>query len=127
MEEVFGMVNKDKYIVERLGHCWHEFGVSWEYMPTLVVKKCKKCCILFNDNYDNPNFATPNGFFLLWDKIMEDDDLWCELHTHLWYNDLGIHGDYLTYVHYEIINPIRFRDAVYDFFLGQDDERNSPS
>ena len=55
------------FLAKWTGECWHEFdddaGVYWR------CKKCRKQMSMCHTN--NPNYFTPEGFFLLWNKAKE--------------------------------------------------------
>ena len=116
------MVNKDKYIVERLGHCWHTYNpLEFDY-----PFHCSGCHVpLAKPPNENIDLTTWEGFGWLWEEIERRDD-WEEFKgwlSHGYTIKVGVGWIFDEY----FINPTRFRDAVYDFLKGQGDEHNNPS
>lgn len=55
-----------KYLTEKMGLCWHEWE---EFFPSFV---CSKCGFDYDD-FDDNGFFSPDGFFILWNWIIEQD------------------------------------------------------
>jgi hypothetical protein len=103
------MNERDKFLTEYLGECWHEI-----YRPLDLSKPlCKKCGTqLYLDLRDNNNFSTWEGFGKLWE--------WCQKQE--WWIPRDIWAGYTAYKdhgRYKIgdafIHPDRFADVIYRF------------
>lgn len=66
---------RDKFLTEMMGECWHEFDENLKYNG--VIWPCKNCGdeYLTNEKYNaNENdFSTPDGFFKLWNWSQKQD------------------------------------------------------
>ena len=118
-------MDKDKFIVEALGHCWHEWVENKGHQSCNEPIMCDKCWNYPGEGPPNPDLTTWEGFGWLWDEMVKRED-WDKFKEstvaegYSGYDNCGLLRE--TY-----INPTRFRDAVYDFLQEQGDERNSPS
>lgn len=104
---------KDKFIVEWFGECWHEGAY-----------KCRKCG--WDNGFEsvmryNHNLTTPEGFFWLWGK-MRRHPIWSEFAYRIavkmgYAESWDIHRDiYFGWIPSELIdNRTAFRDTVCEF------------
>jgi hypothetical protein len=115
--------DKDRYIVEWFGECWHEM---FHYCnPKTGMVHCKKCYKeMFIQFFFNPNLdlTTWEGFGWLWGKMRTWDErrLWDNFIS--WWNEDTRPPD--SYVHVALLklidHPEKFRDAVYEFLKSQE-------
>ncbi len=103
-----------KFIVEKLGGCWHE-RFKESQLPPFKGKRCKKC----GSRNLNPNLDTPDGFMWVWGKLREDRNRWGDFENwliatcpHSGFND---NEKFLAMLTPLIDNPSHFIDAVGDF------------
>lgn len=97
-------MTKDQFIVEALGECWHEAGVTWNPNQAYI---CLKCMVWTKGN---PEFSTWSGFGWLWERFQKHER-WEEFLKSLVLK---------IYRWQELINPLFFRDAVAEFFGWED-------
>lgn len=109
------MSERDKYLTEAIGECWHEhdFGTC--------PSKCPKCGITnrhvdmgedFHDIiYQGANFSTPDGFFKLWEWVQKQNE-WANEFIYIFFEDSWKSGLTNSQFIYHQINPDRFADAV---------------
>jgi hypothetical protein len=62
------MENRDKFITEMLGGCWHDFT----YASNKIGYVCK-WCEQKKTKVKRNNFSTPEGFFKLWNFCKEQE------------------------------------------------------
>ena len=100
---------KNKFIVEALGHCWHE----WEMAGTEVLPFCMKCSptIPIEPHNYNPDLTTPDGFFWMWEEMQKRDD-WLAFLACLSNRKIDMRKNIKPF---DFINPPVFRDAVYEY------------
>lgn len=111
---------RDKFLTEQMGECWHEWKIVEEDSRRSRHQSCEKCgsryTLLQYDHIDDQktSFSTWEGFGKLWEwaKVHE----WWATFTDPFYGPkvnnsaLPVFND----VDYAI-NPDRFADAVYEF------------
>jgi len=107
-------LERDKFLAEAMGECWHSFEGS------ITGRDCVKCGAEFWANEietanKKHNFSTPDGFFKLWEWSQEQE----------WWTYIGFIGNYTEqntseeFLHKDcIINPDRLANAVYDYLKG---------
>ena len=108
------MVNKDKYIVERLGYCWHEWVENKGHQSCNEPIMCDKCWNYPGEGPPNPDLTTWEGFGWLWDRFAGGEGflkVWEKTHANAPWS-----GEAWTAIH--LVNPTRFRDAVYEYLHG---------
>ena len=99
-------IERDKFLTEMLGECWHKKVVS-----TKILNKPSRCtcgtyyyvCV-----YDNIDFSTWEGFGKLWGWLQSLDIDTKEAFELQYVGRIGI------YFHYHI-NPDRFAGALYKY------------
>jgi hypothetical protein len=106
------MSERDKFLTEAMGGCWHDFREHDEYVPgmgTYLVDRCTKCKLLLRD-FQPINFSTWEGFGKLWEWAQKQD--WWESFVDDDMYQRG-HRNWLFPVAW--IHPDRFADALYKF------------
>jgi len=98
---------RDKFLTEAMGGCWHERVYHKNSPP---VEPCIHCGST-NGNQDKPDLSTPDGFFKLWEWGQKQE--WWSVFYYL-----VTYGEDASLQH--IIHPDRFADAVYEFLKGRD-------
>ena len=104
------MSERNKYITEAMGECWHDY--FWQD----AYPECFYECILCSDqvfgqtmnpsNNSNLNFSTPEGFFKLWNWAIEQEWWWK-------FRNSILTGDAFDYQNIEhIINPDNLANAI---------------
>ena len=64
-----------------------------------------------DDNIDNPDLSTPDGFFWLWERVQERED-----EVFSWEDFLSWHGDSSRlFINYQLIHLSRFREALKEY------------
>lgn len=118
---------KDKFIVEWFGECWHESamdgGCNLEWQNTTYYTHCEKCGCT-REYRPHPDFTTPEGFFWLWKGMRTTlpaaSTLWRDFLIWLDERD-SMPADF------QVINLIdnrtKFRDTVYEFLQTQKEGR----
>jgi len=109
-------MERDKYLTEAMGGCWHETRFTGDSIHIPLEEKCVKCGVVtaregdFNRlDQDNNDFSTPDGFFKLWDWAI-NQKWW------VWFWDEKFNTkefDYQVVINH--INPDNFANAIYDF------------
>lgn len=116
------MSERDKYLTEAMGECWHEWKSHRRHMSGLsthIVKECLKCDAVSYDEHKicNNNFSTPEGFFKLWNWAIEQE----------WWdnaNKYSIHG-FADHMYdnadgaYDWINPDNLANAIYEYLTNK--------
>lgn len=112
------MSEKDKFIVEALGGCAHEWQSHNPYpedMDEPTVTYCKKC----GHNYGcvkEIKLKTWEGFGWAWERAQKME-WWSDFvawdYEKRWDADRRERGNWW---YHDLINPAFFRDALYDFF-----------
>lgn len=104
------MSERDKFLTEAMGLCWHEtekiMVSDGDDEPSYFEYLCKHCHTC-NPNMERINFASWSGFGLLWEWARKQE----------WFPQFifsKTHSDY-DEIRIEFINPSRFADAVYEF------------
>lgn len=104
------MSERDKFLTEAMGECWHEWEGHWtDYKKCL---NCKTYDKLRNARWKNNNFSTPDGFFKLWNWVNAQD----------WIEDFeykigqGERGWYYK----TSINPDNYANEVYEYLNKED-------
>lgn len=96
---------RDKFLTEQMGECWH---IGYLSVGCHDAIRCDKCGW---DFYDNNDFSTPDGFFKLWNWCQTQD--WFE---YLFWNRLHkFSPSYGKIFDYDLIQPERFAGIVYNF------------
>lgn len=108
-------MDKDKYIAERLGLCWHD-PVFTSMGSNSIKHRCVRCHEIVPYVGYNPDFSTPAGTVLLLGLMMKRDD---------WGGDFGfqqiIGGPEYDKIDVSYITkPGTLRDAVYEFLRGRE-------
>lgn len=97
---------RDKFLTEAMGECWHNLGEKY----TTEIGWCIKCCTWHKHNH---NFSIWSGFGKLWEWAQKQE--W-------WKSFVWVHGD-STRAKYrkestfsvKFLHPDRFADALYQF------------
>jgi hypothetical protein len=113
--------DKHKFIVEKLGGCWHEIKYIRQSIGDVYTCSClsdQRDYRWLNknseDKHKNLNLDTPDGFFWLWGKMREDENKWNRFCNWLYEN--RILNNLNLYSMYNLIdNPSRFIDVVGEF------------
>ncbi len=103
---------KNQYLTEQVGECWHINTPMKELPVGEPFKQCPKCYHLECDWGDfNPDFSTAEGFFKLWNWAKEQE----------WFPDFleysrgehycGVAGR----IDWWLINPTNFANALTEF------------
>lgn len=101
---------KDRYIVEWFGECWHEAQPSGRCA-------CKKC----GCDPINPYLTSETGFFKLWGWMRKNEKLWVQFLN--WLYDKRQYEEDDIGLYYLIDNRIKFRDTVFEFLQTQKGEK----
>lgn len=112
---------RDKYLWEKMGKCWHEwFG---EYQ-SWTCAKCRKnfLCEEKDLNFHNPNFSTWTMFGMVWEWARKQE-WWIQF----------VHEDLYDYdspkgncccgqkdFDFNLIHPERFGNALYQFLKSKE-------
>lgn len=99
------MSDIDIFLTEAMGECWHE----WE-MPDRFTAQCIKCDMTIGMNINMPvnlDFSTWRGFGILWE--------WAK--TQKWWKGFIYNKYRSTSLTFDIIDPVIFANAVYDYLL----------
>jgi hypothetical protein len=129
---------RDKFIIEWFGECWHEpsiYALTVPTIPTQLTLTCSKCgykkhCIS-PDSVWHRNLSTPEGFFWLWDKVVKDLKLldyftdWIYEKAYKEYNGRTMPSSYFwcSYIFplyggdKSIIAPEKFANSIYEFLM----------
>jgi hypothetical protein len=91
-------IERDKFLTEMMGECWHEQGKANYAGGMFLFWTCAKCKEGFKKS-DINDFSAWEGFGKLWEFAIKQD----------WWQ--GFLNKQTT----EIINPDRFSNAVYEF------------
>jgi len=124
---------RDKFLTEAMGKCWHE----WYQKPNFIDghhckhcglywprKPCKKTQIIIQ----GCNLSTWEGFGKLWEWALQQE--WWDdfIEQHGSQSDPDCDGVFASYGHEhistELINPEHFADAIYEYLKGLDNEIN---
>jgi hypothetical protein len=108
------MSNRDKYLTEAMGECWHTI-TNDNYC-------CPLCGELFNcpkgfDPEEHINFSTWEGFGKLW-EFCQKQEWWENFRVFNHYQDEN--GEYMESrydINESLVNPDRFADTVYRFLM----------
>jgi hypothetical protein len=111
---------KDRVIVESLGECWHE----WEYYSSYRLageesdERCVKCK-RFKSELKVDSLSTWEGFGWWWERAQKME-WWVEFIVWLQHKYLRSNFQYdVRMIPIVFTNPIRGRDALYEFLLGR--------
>ncbi len=108
------MSERDKYLTEAIGECYHEWEFEWIYSTRHSL--CIKCD---STEYENPvGFSEWEGFGKLFEWSKTQD--WWMLFLFEWTDELMP-----TTIPYKLINPSIFANVIYEFL--KDKETSSES
>lgn len=111
------MSERDKFLTEVMGECWHiREGIEYytdSGTPYHVCRCGKKLVFHEISTFYNPNFSTWIGFGKLWEWATQQD--WWEKFTDLCEYNRQFHQKWAHQVLPEIIHQDKFADAVYKF------------
>lgn len=132
----------DKELFEKVcreGECWHEFTALPEHEPVRLGSygKCACGAVLAYNTYinyhlhHNPDFSTPDGFFLLWDYTYEREDekfSWKMFVDYCWSNAgvdiyVGDKDGVWAGLPFKYIHRTRFTEVLKEF-LSQKEQEN---
>ena len=105
------MKERNKFLTEVVGECWHEPKIEGVRANSFVCGKCNTihCC-----GIENPNYSTWEGFGKLWEWSIYQD----------WFEDFAKYHGQVNHIlmdepsdiliHIGKINPNKFADAIYN-------------
>lgn len=94
---------RDRYLTEQMGECWHEFGDEGCY--------CTKCSS-YKVRPKNTDYASWNGFGKLWEWAQ--NQTW--LCNFIFTVPGSVHDTFLEHIK----SPDRFANAVYSYLKERD-------
>jgi hypothetical protein len=106
-------VERDKFLIEMMGECCHEWIKVDEYDMGTAHRQCSKCKIEYwplDGGYTklSTDFSTWEGFGKLWEWAQKQD--WFE-----WFVYKNSYDALALLIKTWTIHPDRFADAVYDY------------
>ena len=125
------MEERDKYLSEAMGECWHEFTLDDPHLKP-VDGSYGICKCGYRINYlhfhkhlkYNPNFSTWDRFGKLWEWANRQK--WWKM-----FLCFGVYGDYMNgvqnLIETENINPDIFADAIYNYLKETSSESSNIS
>ena len=120
------MKERDKYLTEAMGQCWHEppgTPIHTEHGLVMCSKCHQWCSIVANECPipKNNNFSTWDGFGILWEWIIKQSWYW-HFDCYLMYAPSGHEftpNDSDGYLHKNYLDPDKFANAVYKYLKGK--------
>jgi len=115
-------MTKDQFIFEKLareGECWHEWTEYYNEKGLELGSICTKCDAIDDKyNYFNPDFTTWEGFGWMWERTEEKYPEFFDsdkrgVFMPIKRADIGVREICTSH---RLINPIRLRDALADYF-----------
>ena len=108
------MSNRDKFLTEVMGKCWHEFKTDhWNH-------HCNKCNKKWHmPNVSNPDFSTWEGFGKLWEWAIKQE-WWMKFEAANFYGPPGCWECGMGDTKLDCINPNNLADEIYNFLKETD-------
>lgn len=107
-------------LLPQYGGCWHSAEKQYytdECGDRDFVYRCSVCRKVVSRS--NPNLATPDGFFALWDAMQARED-WDEFDKFLWEQYVIWYSKHDTDIKFSawLINPLTFPETVAAYLKG---------